>query len=94
VERTVEGRGIYGDVVGRLEGKKPLGRRTRRREDNIKMVLREIQIDGANWIRLAQDGVQWRAFVKVKVKLSLYFLTKHNAMKAYWGSGCIAPLIL
>jgi hypothetical protein len=32
--------------------------------------------------------------VKVKVKLSLCFLTKHHAMKAYWGSGGIAPLIL
>jgi hypothetical protein len=30
----------------------------------------------------------------VKVKLSLCFLTKHHAMKVYWGSGCIAPLIL
>jgi hypothetical protein len=35
----------------------------RRWEDNIEMDLREIGIDGANWIRLAQDRVQWRAFV-------------------------------
>jgi len=43
--------------------KRPLRRRRRRWEDNIKMDLREIGIDGANWIRLAQDRVQWRAFV-------------------------------
>jgi hypothetical protein len=50
-------------LVGRSEGKIPLGRPRRRLEDNIKMDLREIGIDGANWIRLAQDRVQWRAFV-------------------------------
>jgi hypothetical protein len=50
-------------LVGRPEGKRPLGRPRRRWEDNIKMDLREIGIDGVNWIRLAQDRVQWRAFV-------------------------------
>jgi hypothetical protein len=50
-------------LVGRPEGKRTLGRPRRRWEDNIKMDLREIGIDGANWIRLAQDMVQWRAFV-------------------------------
>jgi hypothetical protein len=40
-----------------------VGRPRRRGEDNIKMDLREIGIDGANWIQLAQDRVQWRAFV-------------------------------
>jgi hypothetical protein len=38
--------------------------------------------------------VKVKVEVNVKVKLSLCFLTKHLAMKAYWGSGCIAPLIL
>jgi hypothetical protein len=57
------GRGVYRVSVGRLEGKKPLGRPRHRWEDNIKMDLTEIGIDGANWIQLAQDGVQWRAFV-------------------------------
>jgi hypothetical protein len=55
-----EGRGAYRVLVGRPEGKRPLGRPRRRWEDNIKMDLREIGIDGANWIRLAQDRVQWR----------------------------------
>jgi hypothetical protein len=53
-----EGRGVYKDLVGRSEGKRPLGRPRRRWKDNIKMDLREIRIDGANWIHLAQDRVQ------------------------------------
>jgi hypothetical protein len=64
-----EGRGAYRVLVGRPEGKRPLGRPRRRWEDNIKMHLREIGIDGANWIRLAQDRVQWRAFVNTVMKL-------------------------
>jgi hypothetical protein len=43
--------------------KRPLGRPRRRWEDNIKLYLRKIGIDGANWIQLAQDRVQWRAYV-------------------------------
>jgi hypothetical protein len=39
------------------------------RGDNIKMDLREMGIDGADWIRLAQDRVQWRAFVNTVMKL-------------------------
>jgi hypothetical protein len=51
------------DLVGRPEGKRLLGRPKSRWEDNIKMDLREIGIDGANWIHLAQDRVPWRACV-------------------------------
>jgi hypothetical protein len=58
-----EGRGVYRDLVGRLKGKRPLGRPRRRWEDSIKLDLRGIWIDGANLIQLAQDRVQWRAFV-------------------------------
>jgi hypothetical protein len=57
------GRGVYRVLVGRPDGKRPLGRPRRRWEDNIKMDLREIGIDGANWIQLAQERVPWRAFV-------------------------------
>jgi hypothetical protein len=57
------------EVFGRPEGKRPLGRPRRRWEDNIKMDLREIGIDGANWIRLAQDRVHWRAFVSMLTNL-------------------------
>jgi hypothetical protein len=56
-------------LVGRPEGKRPLGRPKRRWEDNIKMDLREIGIDGANWIRLTQDEVQWRACVNTVMNL-------------------------
>jgi hypothetical protein len=38
-------------------------------KNNIKMDLREIGIDGTNWIRLAQDGIQWRAFVNTVMNL-------------------------
>jgi hypothetical protein len=51
-----EGRGVYRVLVGRSEGRRPLGRPRHRWEDNIKMDLREIGIDGANWIWLAQIG--------------------------------------
>jgi hypothetical protein len=58
-----EGRGVHSVLVGRTEGKSPLGRRRNRWEDNIKLDLRELRIDGVNWIQLAQDRDQWRAFV-------------------------------
>jgi hypothetical protein len=69
VARMVEGRGVYRVFVGRPEGKRPLGRPRRRWEDNIKKEVREIGIDGANWIQLAQDRVQWRAFVNTVINL-------------------------
>jgi hypothetical protein len=55
VARMGEGRDVYRVLVGRPEGKRQLGRPRCRWEDNIKMDLRETGIDGANWIRLAQD---------------------------------------
>jgi hypothetical protein len=64
-----EGRGVYRVLVGRPEGKRPLGRPRRRWEDNIKANLREIGIYGANWIQLAQDTVQWRACVNTVMNL-------------------------
>jgi hypothetical protein len=60
VARMVEGRGAYRVLVGRPEGKRPPGRPRRRWEDNIKLDFREIGIDEANWIQLAQNRVQWR----------------------------------
>jgi hypothetical protein len=56
-------------LVGRPEGKRPLGRHRRRWEDNIKMYLREIGIDRENWIRLAEDRVQWWDFVNTVMNL-------------------------
>jgi hypothetical protein len=64
-----EGKGVYRVLVGRAKGKRPLGRPRHRWEDNIKMDLREIGIDGMNWIQLAQDRVQWWAFVKMVMNL-------------------------
>jgi hypothetical protein len=64
-----EGRGVYRVLVGRHEGKRPLVRSRRRWEDNIKTDLREIGIDGANWIQLVQDRVQWRACVNTVMNL-------------------------
>jgi hypothetical protein len=52
-----EGRGVYRVLVGRPDGKKPLGIHRHRWEDNIKMNLREI---GVNWVQLAQDGPSGR----------------------------------
>jgi hypothetical protein len=69
VARMGERRGAYRVLVGRLEGKRPLGGPRRRWEDNIKMDLREKGINEANWIRLSQDRVQWRAFVNTVMNL-------------------------
>jgi hypothetical protein len=64
-----KGRCVYRFLVGKPKGKRPLGRPRRRWEDNIKIYLREIGFDGANWIRVAQDRVQWRAFGNTVIKL-------------------------
>jgi hypothetical protein len=58
-----------GFLVGRPEGKRPLGRPRHRWEGNIKLDLRAIGIDGTNWIQLAQDRVQRRAFVNMVMNL-------------------------
>jgi hypothetical protein len=63
VARMGERRGVYKVLVGKPEGKRPLGRPRRRWEDNIKLDLTEIGIDGSNWVQLSQDRVQWRTFV-------------------------------
>jgi hypothetical protein len=65
----MHGEGVYRVLVVRPEGKRPLGRARRKWEDNIKMDRREIGIDGANWIRVAQDRFQWRAFVNTVINL-------------------------
>jgi hypothetical protein len=69
VARMWEGRGVYRVLVGRPESKRPLGRPRRRWEDDIKLYLRETGIDGANWIQLTQDRVQWRACVNTVMNL-------------------------
>jgi hypothetical protein len=54
---------------GRPESKSPLGRPRHRRDDNMKMDLREMWINGKNLIRLAQDRVQWQTFVSTVMNL-------------------------
>jgi hypothetical protein len=66
VARMGKGRGV---LVGRPSGKRPLERPRCRREGNIKMDLREIGIDGVNWVQLAQDRVWWRGFVNMVMNL-------------------------
>jgi hypothetical protein len=58
-------------LVGRPEGKRPLERPRHRWEDNIELDIREIGIDGTNWIQTAQYRVQWRAFVKTVMNLQV-----------------------
>ena len=56
------------NLVGNPEGKRSLGRRSRRREDNITMDFREVGCD-RDWITLAEDRDQWRAYIKAVMKL-------------------------
>jgi hypothetical protein len=69
VARMGEVTGVYRVFIGMPEGKRLLSRSRRRWEDNIKLDLREIGIEGTNWIRLTQDRVQWWAFVNTVMKL-------------------------
>jgi hypothetical protein len=59
----VEGRGVYTVLVGKPEGKRPLGRPRCKWEDNIKMDIQEVGCGGMDWIELAQDMNRWRALV-------------------------------
>ena len=63
VSRMGEDRGVHRVLVGKPEGKKPLGRPRRRWEDNIKMDLQEVGGGSGDWMELAQDRDRWRALV-------------------------------
>jgi hypothetical protein len=58
-----EGRGVYRVLVGKSEGKRPLGRPRRIWEDNVGMDLHEVDCGCEDWIGLAQDMDRWRALV-------------------------------
>jgi hypothetical protein len=60
---------VYVILVGKPEGKRPLGRLRRRWGDNIRMDLREIGWGGMDWIDLAQDRDQWKALVNTVMNL-------------------------
>jgi hypothetical protein len=64
-----EGRGVYRVLVGKLEGKRPLGRPRCRWEDNIRMDLQEVRCGCVDWIGLAQDRDRWRALVSAVMNL-------------------------
>ena len=62
-------RGVFSVLVGKPEGKRLLGRPRRRRENNIKMALKEVGSAGMDWIELAQDMNRWRALVNAVMNL-------------------------
>jgi len=64
VARMGEVRGVYRVLVGKPEGKRPLGRPRRRWVDNIRMDLQELGCVYMNWIGLAQDRESWRTLVR------------------------------
>jgi len=64
-----EMRGVYKVLVGKPEGKRPLGRPRRRWEDNIKMDLQEVGCRDMDWIELDQDRDRWRALVNAVMNL-------------------------
>ena len=66
-----EGRGVYRVLVGKPEGKRPLGRPRLRWEDNVKMDLQEVGYGGMDWIELAQDRDRWCALVKAVMNLQV-----------------------
>jgi hypothetical protein len=67
--RIGEERSMYWVLVGKREGKRPLGRPGGRWEDNIKMDLKEIGCWGMDWIELVQDRDSWRALVNAVMNL-------------------------
>ena len=64
-----EWRGVYRNLVGKPEGKRPLGRPRRRWEDNIKMDIQEVGRGCGDWMELAQDRDRWRALVTAVMNL-------------------------
>jgi len=64
-----KGRSLYRILVGKPEGKRPLGRHSCRWEDNIKMDLQEVGCEGMDWIEVTQDRDRWRALVSTVMNL-------------------------
>jgi hypothetical protein len=69
IARMGENRNAYRILVGKPEGKKPLGRPRRRWVDNIRMDLGEVGWGGVDWIGLAKDRNRWRALVNLVLNL-------------------------
>jgi hypothetical protein len=66
-----ERRGAYRALVGKPEGRRPLGRPRRRWEDNTKIGVGEVGRGGMDWVDLAQDRYRWRAVVNVVMNLRI-----------------------
>jgi len=64
-----ERKGVYRVLVGKPEGKRPLGKPRCRWENNNKMHLQEVGCGGMDWIELAQDRDRWRALVNAVMDL-------------------------
>jgi hypothetical protein len=64
-----EGRGVYRGLVGKPEGKRPLGRSRRRWGNNIKMDLQKVKYGDMDWIEVANDRDSWRALVNAAMNL-------------------------
>ena len=67
---------MYKFLVGKPEGKRPLGRPRRRWEDNIKMDLQEVGCGGMEWMELAQDRERWRAIVNAIMNLRVLHIMR------------------
>ena len=69
VARMGEERGLYGVLLGKPEGRRPLGRPRHRWVDNIRMDLQEVGCEYMDWIGLAQDRDKWRTLVSAVMNL-------------------------
>jgi hypothetical protein len=69
VAQMGEERGVYRDLVGKPDGKKPMGRPRRRCEDNIRMELQKVGCGGMDWIDLAENRDMWWAVVNVVMRI-------------------------
>ena len=69
VARMGEGKVVYRVLVGKPEGRRPMGKPSRRWEDNIRMDLRELGCGCVDWMELAQDRGRWRALVSAVMNL-------------------------